>query len=188
MRRVGRGASWLFPGVEAEPTQHVLCIRITVHAHHMHSLGATFGLLQHPGGVLRGEQGGARPYVTLGEEWKDDNFCILPSPTARRHLDSENAGLAKWGECGAAEPQLLPSRRNRFKPYNAGRETAPGNENTHSWALEEKRGRDWKEEGDGESRRRGTLTLPQSSIYPPDWWGEDRRESRDPGPSPSQHP
>lgn len=111
MRRVGRGVSWLFPGVEAEPTQHVLCIRITAHAHHMHSLGATFGLLQHPGGVLRGEQGGARPYVTLGEEWKDDNFCILPSPTARRQLENNPQSKEFKEPLRAWEEMAKPKRR-----------------------------------------------------------------------------
>lgn len=53
-----------------------LCTRMTAHAHHMHSLGATFGLPQHPGGVLQGGKGGARPHVPLGEEWKDGNFCV----------------------------------------------------------------------------------------------------------------
>lgn len=103
------------------------------------------------------------------------------------NLDFGNAGLAKWLSVGQQNSSF--SHRDGADSNlttQAGKQPleTSGNENTHSWALEEKRGRDRKEEGDGESRRR----LPQSSICRPDWWGEDRRESRDPGPSPSQHP
>lgn len=86
-----------------------LCTRMAAHAHHTHSLGATFGLPQHPGGVLQGGKGGARPHVPLGEEWKDGNFCVLPSPTARRQLGDNPQSkelkepLRAWEEM--AEPE-----------------------------------------------------------------------------------
>lgn len=84
LRREGSGSC--SQGVEVEPTQHALVHTNDCTGPPRAKLGCNIWAPSTSRRGTAGWKGGARPYVTLGEEWKDGNFCVLPSPTARRQL------------------------------------------------------------------------------------------------------
>lgn len=84
LRREGSGSC--SQGVEVEPPQHALVHTNDRTCPPHAQLGCNIWTPSTSQRGAAGGKGGARPHVPLGEEWMDGNFCVLPSPTARRQL------------------------------------------------------------------------------------------------------